>query len=91
MTDNSVFKDLKEIIESYQDSPNNSGNFPEVNKNTFRCDNVKDRYLQRQISYSQYSPYCSSQCMNEYVKGIDHKGSEKNTMSLLGFSEEFEG
>ena len=50
MTDNSVFKDLKEIIESYQDRPNNSGNFPEVNKNTFRCDNVKDRYLQRQIS-----------------------------------------
>ena len=29
--------------------------------------------------------------MNEYDKGIDHKGSEKNTMSLLGFSEVFEG
>jgi hypothetical protein len=86
MTNNSVFKYFKEIIESYQDSPNNSGNFPEVNKNTFRC-----LQCQRQISYSQYSPYCSSQCMNEYVKGIDHKGSEKNTMSLLGFSEEFEG
>jgi hypothetical protein len=86
MTDNSVFKDLKEIIESYQDSPNNSGNFPEVNKNTFRC-----LQCQRQISYSQYSPYCSSQCMNEYDKGTDHKGSEKNTMSLLGFSEVFGG
>ena len=86
MTDNSVFKDLKEIIESYQDSPNNSGNFPEVNKNTFRC-----LQCQRQISYSQYSPYCFSQCMNEHDKGIDHKGSEKNTMSLLGFSAVFGG
>jgi methyltransferase-like protein len=86
MTNNSVFKDFKEIIESYQDSLNNSGNFPEVNKNTFRC-----LQCQRQISYSQYSPYCSSQCMNEYDKGIDHKGSEKNTMSLLGFSAGFGG
>jgi hypothetical protein len=86
MTDNSVFKDLKEIIESYQDSPNNSGNFPEVNKNTFRC-----LQCRRQISYSQYSPYCFSQCMNEHDKGTDHKGSEKNTMSLLGFSAVFGG
>ena len=80
MTNNSVFKDFKEIIESYQDSPNNSGNY------TFRC-----LQCQRQISYSQYSPYCFSQCMNEHDKGIDHKGSEKNTMSLLGFSEVFGG
>ena len=82
---NNPFKDFSGIITSYQDSSIGDGNFSQPsNKNTFRC-----LQCQRQISLSQYSPYCSSHCMNGHDKGIktDHKGSEKNTM--LGFSEVF--
>ena len=43
-------------------------------------------------TFSQYSPYCSSHCMNEHDKGIDHeKGSDKNVLlDLVRSSKVFE-